>query len=80
MRPEQLAVRSEWLFSAEAVNAVDFDSSPAVDFVRQLLQEDARVCELNQQGLRALAFDRGRLVPQEQEVYIFHEWYRGQMA
>ena len=77
--PEHTAVRSEWLYSEAALNAPDFNPQPAVDFVTQLLREDARVCELNQRGLRALPHTQGRLVPQEDDVFRFHEWYRTRM-
>ncbi len=73
---ELTLVRSEWLFSEAALSDPGFDSQPAVDFVTNLLQEDARVCELNQRGLQAIPHQQGRLVPQEDEVIRFHEWYR----
>ncbi len=78
--PEQTLVRSEWLYSDVALTALDFNPQPAVEFVMQLLKEDARVCELNQRGLRALPHQQGRLVPQENDVFRFHEWYRACVA
>ncbi|MFT5134713.1 MAG: Rieske 2Fe-2S family protein [Gammaproteobacteria bacterium] len=76
---EQIGVRTEWLFSEEAIAAPGFDKKTAVDFVMQVLEEDARVCELNQKGLKALAHKQGRLVPQEKDVFLFHQWYRKAM-
>jgi len=78
--PEQTAVRSEWLFSDAAIGTPGFDARPAVDFVTRLLLEDARVCELNQRGLRAVPHAHGSLVPQEEEVFRFQEWYRACMG
>ena len=74
--PKQTLVRTEWLFSEAALKDPDFNPRPAVDFVTNLLQEDARVCELNQRGQQAIPHQQGRLVPQEDEVFRFHEWYR----
>jgi len=45
-----------------------------------VLEQDARVCELNQQGLHCLRHERGVLVPQEYQVRDFHRWVRSALG
>jgi Rieske 2Fe-2S family protein len=47
-----------------------------VDFTDLVMTEDAQVCELNQQGLRAGPHVRGVVMPEEYAVRQFHEWLR----
>ena len=46
---------------------------------RLIVRQDGEVCELNQLGLKSLRHEHGVLVPQEQELWEFHEWLRGRL-
>jgi Rieske 2Fe-2S family protein len=45
-----------------------------VGFGRQVLEEDAAVCELNQRGLHSRRHKAGVLMPEEYELARFHRW------
>jgi Rieske 2Fe-2S family protein len=47
-----------------------------VAFGRQVLEEDAAVCELNQRGLHSLRHLSGVLMPEEYDLHRFHRWVR----
>ena len=42
----------------------------------QVLEEDAAICEVNQNGLRSLRHREGALMPEEYELHRFHQWVR----
>jgi glycine betaine catabolism A len=71
--PEKTELTAEWLFpetpSAEALDNI-------VSFGTQVLEEDAGVCEINQKGLHSRRFEAGVLMPEEYDLYRFHEWVR----
>ena len=78
--PEHTAVRVQWLVAPEARAQPDFNMQPAVEFVNQVMGEDAAVCELTQQGLHSIAHEAGVLMPEEYDVYRFQNWVRGELA
>jgi len=78
--PEHTAVHVQWLVAPEARTQPKFDIQPAVEFVTQVMSEDAAVCELTQQGLRAIAHRAGVLMPEEYDVHRFQNWVRGELA
>jgi Rieske 2Fe-2S family protein len=45
-------------------------------FGSQVVREDARVCELNQAGIRSNRHDCGVLLHLENHVYEFEQWVR----
>ena len=45
-----------------------------------VMQQDGEVCELNQRGLHCLQHEQGVLVPQEYELWSFHEYVRSRLA
>ena len=51
-----------------------------VAFGRQVLEEDAAVCELNQRGLHSRRHKAGVLMPEEYELHRFHRWVAEQHA
>jgi hypothetical protein len=53
----------------------DFDPTPAIQFSKQVLAEDAMVNELNQQGITALPHQQGYLTPLEGDLAGFHQMY-----
>ena len=47
---------------------------------RLVVEQDGKICEINHQGQKSLRHEAGVLVPQEYEVWDFHEWLRGKLA
>ena len=73
--PEQTQLTAEWLFLPEALSSgADLDN--IVAFGRQVLEEDAAVCEINQRGLHSMRHEAGVLMPEEYDLHRFHEWVR----
>jgi glycine betaine catabolism A len=78
--PEETELRVEYLFSPQTLSDPDFDMRNVVDFTNLVMTEDAQVCELNQQGLRAGPHARGVIMPEEYVIRQFHEWLRAELA
>jgi Rieske 2Fe-2S family protein len=78
--PEQTGLRVEYLFSPQTLADPQVDLRNVVDFTDLVMTEDAQVCELNQQGLRAGPHVRGVVMPEEYAVRQFHEWLRAELA
>jgi glycine betaine catabolism A len=78
--PEQTEMCVEYLFAPQALADPRFDLGNAVDFANRVMTEDAQICELNQQGVRALPHRHGVVMPEEYLVLQFHEWVRRQLA
>ena len=79
--PESIELVVDWLLpNASASNADDAAIASIVELVRLVVQQDGEVCELNQRGLHSIRHDAGVLVPQEFELWRFHEWLRGKLA
>ena len=78
--PERTALTVDWLVMPEALASGDPDIQHLTGFARQVVLEDARVCELNQQGLRNRAHREGVLMPQEYDVARFHQWLARRMT
>jgi Rieske 2Fe-2S family protein len=78
--PEQTELTAEWLFSPEALKAPPADIDNIVAFGKQVLEEDAAICEVNQSGLRSMRHQVGVLMPEEYELHRFHNWIRERHA
>jgi len=79
--PEETLMVVEWLFAKEVLKRDDpglLERSTALGAL--VFEQDARACELNQQGLRCLRHERGVLVPQEYPVRDFHHWVRSALG
>ena len=76
--PEQTELVAEWLFAPEALDATDIDN--IVAFGKQVLEEDAGICEVNQKGLRSMRHAAGVLMPEEYDLHRFHNWIRERHA
>ena len=72
-------VTAEWLFDPDFLSDPDADLSPAIDFGARVLDQDTRVCELNQRGLAASGRFQGHLTHLEQDLADFHDIYRNWM-
>jgi Rieske 2Fe-2S family protein len=78
--PESTEVQAQWLFPAATLQAPGFDLQNTVQFAATVMAEDAAVCELVQQGQRALAHVAGVLMPEEYDVHNFQQWIRDELA
>lgn len=78
--PEQTEIYVEWLFMPETLNDPDVDISSAIEFTKEVLLEDASVSELNQKGLRSIAYNQGTIMPEEYLVAHFKNWVLNQLV
>jgi Rieske 2Fe-2S family protein len=78
--PERTELRVEYLFSPQTLADPQFDLRNVVDFTDLVMTQDAEVCELNQQGLRARPHERGVVMPEEYVIRQFHEWLHAELA
>jgi Rieske 2Fe-2S family protein len=70
--PEQTKLTAEWLFPPQEMPPGGLDN--IVGFGKQVLEEDAAVCELNQRGLHSRRHKAGVLMPEEYDLHRFHRW------
>lgn len=77
--PESIELTIDWLLPTayELENEGDIDA--IVEFVKIVVEQDGRICELNQRGVHSNRHEAGILVPQEFELWHFHEWLRGKL-
>jgi Rieske 2Fe-2S family protein len=68
--PERLRVIAEWLFPAETLADPSYDPKKVIDFAVLVMEQDARACELNQQGV---------LMPEEYVLKRFQDWVRARL-
>lgn len=73
--PERMELCMEWLFQPEVLER-GFDREHAVSLGERVMEQDARACEWNQEGLHCAPHQQGVLVPQEYGVLEFHDWIR----
>ena len=74
--PEKTALEVEWRFPPESLAAENFDLDDVTEFAKLVMRQDAVASELNQQGVRALPFEQGILIPEEHYVKAFQDWVR----
>jgi len=78
--PESIDLVVDWLLPTDhGVVAAD-EIESIVELVKIVIQQDGDVCELNQQGIHSNRHEVGVLVPQEFELWHFHEWLREKLA
>ncbi len=77
--PETTELHAEWLFMPEVLDDPNTDLTPAIDFPTTVIMEDAEVAELNQKGVRSIAYKQGTLMPEEYSVLYFNNWVREQL-
>ncbi len=78
--PEQTELQVEWLFSEATLAAPDANIQSAIDFTRIVMDQDAAVAELNQQGLHSIRHQHGVLMAEEYDVHDFQNWVRAQLG
>ena len=77
--PEETEIEVEWLFPRATLADPRVDIRSVCDFSGEVLAEDTAACELNQRGLRSAVHAHGMLMPEEYDLYRFHEWLRAQL-
>jgi Rieske 2Fe-2S family protein len=77
--PERTRLIAEWHFAPETLAQAGFDAAAVAGFATLVMQQDGAAAEMNQRGIRSPAFRAARLMPEEYEIYRFHNWIRKQM-
>jgi Rieske 2Fe-2S family protein len=49
------------------------------DFAKIVIGQDGAASEMNHRGMASPAFKAARLMPEEYEIFRFHEWIRAEM-
>ncbi|MEO0782594.1 MAG: aromatic ring-hydroxylating dioxygenase subunit alpha [Pseudomonadota bacterium] len=80
LTPQTMQLSVDWLFHPEMMNAPDFDMEPIVTFGKIVLDQDGAASELNQAGMASERFERGVLMQEEYEVFLFQDWVRRQLG
>lgn len=76
LSPESTRLTVDWLLPAGSMHADPEVLEEMIAFARQVVLEDGRACELNQQGLKSIRHQQGVLMPQEYDVLGFNNWLR----
>jgi len=79
MGPEQTRLIAEWHFLPETLAQPGFDAAEIAGFAKIVMRQDGEASEMNQRGMRSPAFTAARLMPEEYEIYRFHQWVRAEM-
>ena len=74
--PGQTELTVDWYVHRDVLNHPQLDVSRLIAFGSQVVSEDARVCELNQQGIRCSRHEQGILLEVEDYVHEFEQWVR----
>jgi Rieske 2Fe-2S family protein len=78
--PESVELVIDWLLLPEVVESHRGEFERMFELGRLLVEQDGRVCELNQQGLKCRPHRHGVLVPQEYALWEFHQWLRARLG
>jgi Rieske 2Fe-2S family protein len=78
--PESTRLTVDWLLPEQSLQADPAVLEEMIAFGRQVVSEDGRACELNQQGLKAMPHRQGVLMPQEYDVLGFDNWVRRKLG
>ncbi len=73
---EETELTVDWYVHRDVVDHPKLDIERLAAFASQVVREDARACELNQQGLRCGRHERGVLLERENYVFEFEQWVR----
>jgi Rieske 2Fe-2S family protein len=78
--PERTQLTVNWMLQPETLAGGSVDIPELIALGNQVVMEDARVCELNQQGQHSLRHHGGVLVPQEYDVLAFDNWVKDRLG
>lgn len=79
LAPERTLLVAEWLFLPETLAQPGFDAARVASFARMVIEQDGVAAEMNQRGMRSPAFKAARLMPEEYDIFAFHQWVRKEM-
>ncbi len=74
--PEMVEIDVTWLLPRGVKESHAGQVGPILELGRLIVEQDRKVCELNQLGQMTRRHEAGVLVPQEWAVLDFHEWLR----
>ncbi len=77
--PESIELVVDWLLLPDTAEACASEFERLFAVGRLLMEQDGRVCELNQKGLKSRRHEHGILVPQEYALWEFHQWLRARL-
>ena len=72
--PESIEVQVEWMFQPEALADPDYDITNITEFLKQVLNEDGEISEVNQAGMHSAPMKQGVLMPEEYDVKNYRDW------
>lgn len=78
--PESVELTVDWLLPPGVAERHPGELERMYELGRLVVEQDGRVCELNQQGLHSRRHHEGVLMPQEEALQEFHEWLRSRLA
>ena len=80
MGPEQIALTVDWLLPPGVAEKHPEELERMFELGRLVVEQDGRVCEINQQGLRSRRHRAGVLMPQEHALAEFHDWLKSRLS
>jgi Rieske 2Fe-2S family protein len=78
--PETTELVIDWYLSSDVADMKPEDLQSIIELPRQVVAEDAELCEINQKGLHSIRHKHGTLVAQEFELRDFHGWLRDRLT
>jgi len=78
--PEQIALTVDWLLPPGVAEKHPEELERMFELGRLVVEQDGRVCEINQQGLRSRRHRAGVLMPQEHALAEFHDWLKSRLS
>ena len=70
----------EWLFEEKALEDSNYDINNVTEFACLVMQQDAKACEINQEGLFSAPDLQTVLMPEEYLILNFHNWIRKEIS
>lgn len=74
------AVRTTWLVHEDAIEGVDYDIERLTRVWIATNDQDARLAQINHEGIASMAYRPGPYAPSEFMLRNFTNWYAGKMA
>jgi len=78
--PESTELIIDWFLLPGTADTHPAEVADMLELGRRVVEQDGRVCELNQAGLRCRAHRHGVLVGQEHYLWDFHCWVRDRLG
>ena len=77
--PESVEVCWNVIYHPSVLERDDVNLDKTVELARLVIEQDSRICEIQQRGIRCIRHKTGILVPQEEDLLDFHEWVLGML-